>query len=140
MIVLDTNVLSEPLKPKPDAAVLNWLDAQAPETLYITTINLAEMQAGIEILPAGRRRAALELAMSKQVLTLFAGRILGFDAQSAFSFATLYAAAQSHGNPISFADCAVAAIAKCHGCAVATRNARDFKGTDVVLIDPWAFK
>ena len=58
MIILDTNVVSEPLKPKPDAAVLNWLDAQDPQTLYITTINLAELLAGIELMPAGRKRTA----------------------------------------------------------------------------------
>lgn len=120
--------------------MLKWLDAQAPQTLFVTTINLAEMRAGIEVLSAGRRRAALELAMSKQVLTLFAGRILSFDTPAAFAFAVVFAGAQSQGNPIGFADCAVAAIAKCHGFAVATRSARDFKGADIALIDPWTYK
>ena len=137
MIVLDTNVLSEPLKPKPNPAVLNWLDAQAPGTLYLTTINMAELQAGIEVMPAGRRRDALELAVSKQVFALFAGRVLSFDAKAAHTFSTAYASALAHGNRIGFADCAIAAIAIGNGFAVATRNVRDFKGTGITLIDPW---
>ncbi|XAH21296.1 type II toxin-antitoxin system VapC family toxin [Xylophilus sp. GW821-FHT01B05] len=139
MIILDTNVVSEPLKPAPHAAVLRWLDAQAPETLYLTTINQAELLAGIAAMPQGRRREALAQALSNQVLALFEGRILPFDAKAAATFATTFAGAQGQGNPIGFADCAIAAIARAHGFAVATRNVRDFKGTDVDVIDPWAF-
>lgn len=137
MIVLDTNVVSEPLKPKPDAAVLNWLDAQDPQTLYITTVNLAELLAGIELLPAGRKRTALKSALDNQILPLFEGRILQFDAKAAAVFAQINAKVQSEGVSISFADCAIAAIAQVNGFSIATRNLRDFKNTGTTLFNPW---
>lgn len=137
MIILDTNVLSEPLRHRPEPRVLNWLDAQAPQTLYLTTVNLAEMLAGVETLPAGRRRAELQQALMERVLPLFEGRVLAFDAQSAVVFARLNASAKAAGNPISFADGAIAAIAIRHGFLLATRNIHDFRGTDVGLINPW---
>lgn len=139
MIVLDTNVVSEPLRPEPDPAVLAWLNAQEPQTLYLTTVNLAELLAGVTLLPAGRRRDALAQALSTQVVALFGGRILPFDAKAAEMFATLHANAHAQGNPIGFADGAIAAIAAANGFALATRNARDFNGAGVEVIDPWAF-
>jgi toxin FitB len=137
MIVLDTNVVSEPLKPKPDAAVLNWLDAQDPQTLYITTINMAELLAGIELMPAGRKRTALKSALDNQIMPLFNGRVLQFDASAAVVFAHINAKVQLRGAAISFADCAIAAIAQANNFAVATRNLRDFKSTGVSLFNPW---
>jgi toxin FitB len=139
MIVLDTNVVSEPLKPKPDAAVLKWLDAQDPQTLYITTINLAELLAGIELMPAGRKLAALKSALDSQIMPLFAGRVLQFDTKAATVFAQINAKVQSQGAAISFADCAIASIAQVNNFSVATRNLRDFKSTGVVLLNPWVF-
>ena len=137
MIVLDTNVVSEPLKPKPSPTVLGWLDAQEPQTLYITSVTVAELLSGVAALPAGRRRNALERAMTDQVLALFGPRVLPFDTRAAQAFAKNHASAQSQGNPIGFADCAIASIASAQGYALATRNTRDFKGVDVTLIDPW---
>lgn len=137
MIIVDTNVVSEPLKPKPDAAVLNWLDAQDPQTLYITTINLAELLAGIELMPAGRKRSALRSALDSQIMPLFDERILQFDAKAAAVFAQINAKAQSQGTAISFADCAIAAIAQVNNFSVATRNLRDFKSTGLALLNPW---
>jgi len=139
MIVLDTNVVSEPLKSEPNAAVLDWLNAQEPQTLYLTTVNLAELLAGVEVLPAGRRRDALAQALSTQVVALFGGRVLSFDAKAADAFAKVNASAQAQGNVMGFADCAIGAIARANGFALATRNVRDFKGAGVSLIDPWAF-
>ena len=139
MIILDTNVVSEPLRPEPDSTVLAWLDAQEPRTLYLTTVNLAELLAGVEVLPAGRRREALAQALSTQVVALFGKRILPFDNQAAEVFAKTHAHAQAQGTAMGFADCAIAAIAGAHGFSVATRNSRDFKGTGVKVIDPWAF-
>lgn len=138
MIILDTNVVSEPLRPAPDAAALAWLDAQASATLCLTSITLAELLAAVAALPAGRRRNRLALALSDQVLPLFEGRMLAFDAPAAHAFARVHAGAAAAGNPISFADAAIAAIAAAHGFALATRNARDFKGTGIALIDPRA--
>ena len=137
MIILDTNVMSEPLKPLPEPAVLDWLDRQSPQTLYLTTVNLAELLAGIEVLPQGRRRAELQHALTTQVIPLFEGRILSFDEKAAEAFARIHASAQALGNPISFADGAIAAIASAQGFILATRNVRDFKGTGVELINPW---
>lgn len=137
MIILDTNVVSEPLKPAPSQAVLDWLDRQAPETLYLTAVSLAELLAGIETLPQGRRRLELEQAMARQVLPLFERRILSFDAKAAEAFGKVRAGAQAVGNTMGFADGAIAAIATAQGFVLATRNVRDFKGVGVGLIDPW---
>ena len=137
MIILDTNVVSEPLKARPEPSVLAWLDAQAPTPLYMTSITLAELLAGVAALPAGRRRNKLRQALTDQVMPLFEGRVLAFDAQAAHAYAQVHAGAQAAGNPISFADGAIAAIAAAHGFAVATRNVRDFKGTGVEVVDPW---
>ncbi len=140
MIVLNINVVSEPLRSEPDAAVLAWLDAQASETLYLTSITVAELMAGVAVLPAGKRRNQLAQAMSQKVLPLFETRVLPFDLQAAHTFGDVRVAASASGNPISFADCAIAAIAAIaavHGFAVATRNVRDFRGTGIPVIDPW---
>lgn len=138
MIVLDTNVVSEPLRPEPASEVLDWLDAQEAGTLYLTTVNLAELLAGIESMPAGRRRTKLKGALVDRMLPLFEGRILPFDQKAAQVFARINASAQSVGNRISFADGAIAAIASANGFLLATRNVRDFKGTGVEIVDPWA--
>lgn len=138
MIILDTKVVSEPLNPSPEPAVLAWLDRQAPETLYFTTVNLAELLAGIEALPQGRRRTELYRALTTQIMPLFKGRILAFDEKAAEAFALINAGAKAAGNPISFADGAIAAIASAHGFLLATRNVRDFRGIGVEVINPWA--
>ena len=138
MIVLDTNVVSEPLKPRPDAAVLHWLDRQAPATLYLTTISQAELLAGVLALPAGKRRTELQSVLKNELVKLFADRILVFGERSAAAYAHVVTAAYLAGNPIHFADAAIAAIALEHNFMLATRNARDFKGTSVKLLDPWS--
>lgn len=137
MIILDTHVVSEPLKPEPEPAVLDWLNRQEPQTLYLTTVNLAELLAGIETMPAGRRRTELGAALTGQMMPLFEGRILAFDRPAAEAFARINASAQSAGSSISFADGAIAAIASAHGFMVATRNVRDFEGTGVEIFNPW---
>jgi len=137
MIILDTNVVSEPLKPAPDAAVVRWLNLQVPHTLYLTSVSLAELLSGIAALPAGRRRDALQVALNAQMLPLFEGRILPFDTVAAQAFANVNAQATAAGNPISFADCAIAAIARVHGFVLATRNTRDFRDTGIETVNPW---
>jgi toxin FitB len=136
MIILDTNLVSEPLKPKPAAQVLAWLDRQAPDTLYLTTITLAELQAGVSVLPMGKRRKALQDATT-ELIAGFDGRVLSFDQDCAHAFGRVAAGAQAAGNPIHFADCAIAAIAATRGFILATRNLRDYKGAGIELIDPW---
>lgn len=137
MIILDTNVVSEPLKPAPDAAVVRWLNLQAPHTLYLTSVNFAELLSGIAALPAGRRRDGLQVALNAQILPLFEGRILPFDTLAAQAFAKINARATAAGNPIGFADCAIAAIASARGFVLATRNTRDFRDTGVETVNPW---
>lgn len=138
MMILDTHVVSEPLKPAPSPAVLDWLNAQEPQTLFLTAINVAELLAGVEAMPAGKRRDALAQALNTQVLALFEGRILSFDSKAAAVFAKLHADAQRQGNAMGFADCAIASIARAHGFGLATRNVKDFKGMSVEIVDPWA--
>ena len=137
MIILDTNVVFEPLKPAPSQVVLDWLDRQVPETLYLTAVSLAELLAGIEVLPSGRRRLELEQAVTRQIMPLFEGRVLSFDTKAAEAFGKVRAGAQAVGNTIGFADGAIAAIATSQGFALATRNVRDFRGAGVELINPW---
>ena len=137
MIVLDTNVVSEPLKPNPDPAVLRWLDRQAPATLYLTAISQAELLAGVQALPAGKRRSNLQSVLDKELAALFSGRILPFSERSAAAYAQVVTGANSAGNPIDFADAAIGAIAVEHDFLLATRNGRDFRGTSVNLVNPW---
>ena len=137
MIVLDTNVVFEALKPVPAQAVLDWLDRQAPETLYLTAVSLAELLAGIETLPKCRRRLELEQAMARQISPLFEGRILPFDVKAAEAFGKVRAGAQAVGNTIGFADGAIAAIAAARGFVLDTHNVRYFRGAGVGLINPW---
>jgi toxin FitB len=137
MIILDTPVVVVALKPAPAQAVLDWLDRQAPETLYLTAVSPAELLAGIEALPQGRRRLQLEQALTRQIMPLFEERILSFNAKAAEAFGKVRAGAQAVGNTIGFADGAIAAIAAAQGFALATRHVRDFRGTGVELINPW---
>ncbi len=137
MIILDTNVVSEPLRPQPDRNLLAWLDRQAPETLYLTAITVAELWAGIAQLPAGKRRTQLQQAMTGDLLPLFEGRLLDFGPEAASAFGNVHAKAKAAGNSMDFADCAIAAIASTHRFMVATRNLKDFAGAGVKLMNPW---
>jgi hypothetical protein len=93
--------------------------------------------AGIEVLPAGRRRMQLHNAMANEILPLFEGRVLSFDPDAAVAFDRVFSGARAAGNSMDFADCAIAAIAAVHRFILATRNSKDFKGSDVELLDPW---
>jgi predicted nucleic acid-binding protein len=138
VIILDTNVISEPLKPGPDPAVIRWLDRQSPATLYVTTISQAELLAGVSALPAGRRRTELRKLIDKEIGVLFADRVLPFGERSAEAYAQVVPAANAAGNPIDFADAAIGAIAIEHNYILATRNVADFKGTSVKLLNLWS--
>jgi toxin FitB len=137
MIILDTNVISEAFKPAPNPVVMKWLDAQEPETLFITTISLAEMLAGIYKMPEGRRRAELSNLVENKTTSAFHNRILPFEIKAVEVFGLVNASACAVGNPIAFADCAIAAIASARGYILATRNVRDFKGTGIEIFNPW---
>jgi predicted nucleic acid-binding protein len=137
LIILDTNVVSEPLKREPSAGVLEWLDRQSPATLYLTTISQAELLAGVLALPAGKRRTELQRVVNNELVSLFANRVLPFGERSAAAYAQVVTAANAAGNPIDLADAAIGAIALEHNFILATRNERDFKGTSVKLLNPW---
>jgi predicted nucleic acid-binding protein len=138
MILLDTNVVSEPLRHAPNAHVVEWIDAQPVETLYLSAITVAELRAGVALLPAGKRRAGLQENLERQVLPLFAGRIPAFDLACTQVYADLMATARSAGKAIAAADGYIAAIAAANGFAVATRDTSPFETAGVRVINPWA--
>ena len=140
MILLDTNVVSEPLKATGDTNVLAWIDAQMIETLYLSTISLAELRFGIAVLPEGKRRDTLLFSLERRVLPLFAGRILSFDDPASQSYATLRARARAGGQAIAPADGYIAAIAAANGFAVATRDTSPFDAAGLAVINPWTWQ
>ena len=138
MIILDTNVVSELMLPRPAARVVEWVSEQAEPNLYFTTISEAEVRYGAAILPAGRRRDRLLGEIDGMLREDFAGRVLPFDRDAARAYAAIAAARRSSGHPINHADCQIAAIARANGAAVATRDEDDFKGCGINVINPWA--
>jgi predicted nucleic acid-binding protein len=137
MILVDTNVISEPLRKAPDRRVVAWLDTQAVETLYLSAITVAELRFGVASLPAGRRRDALGEDLERRILPMFAGRVLPFDLLASRSYATLMAKARAAGASIGAADGYIAATAHANGMAVATRDSAPFQAGDVPTLDPW---
>ena len=137
MILVDTNVVSEPLRPIPEARVVEWLDAQALETLYVSAITVAELRFGVQFLPAGRRRDRLHEDLERKVLPMFAGRVLVFDLPASQAYAELMAQARAAGLAISTSDGYIAATAVANGMMVATRDTAPFKAAGLETIDPW---
>jgi len=137
MVILDTNVISETMRPVPSSQVLTWWSRQPGSELYVTTINVAEVLYGVETLPHGKRRAALLAGAERMFGKIFASRILPFDEAAAHAFAEIAAARRAQGRPIAEMDAQIAAIARAHGAALATRNVEDFEGCGVTLINPW---
>lgn len=138
MIVLDTNVLSEPLRRDPDPHVVRWLDDQHVETLHLTTITLAELRYGVAALPDGRRKDTLADRLERETLTLFTGRVLAFDDAASREYARLQALARAGGKALGVLDGMIAAICAARGYALATRDVGGFRATGLALIDPWA--
>ncbi len=137
MILLDTKVVSEPLRLGPDARVVEWIDAQPLETLFLSSITVAQLRAGMALLPAGKRRAGLQESLETRVLPLFAGRVLAFDLGCTQAYAELMAKARAAGLTIASADGYIAAIAAANGLAVATRDTGPFAAAGVKVINPW---
>jgi len=136
MILLDTNVVSEAIKPESHRAVRAWLDAQLAETLFLPSITIAELLFGIGALPDGRRKSMLA-ARIDGLLEAFAGRILPFDASAARCYADLAVKARAAGKGFPTPDGYIAAIAAVHGFAVASRDTSAFKAAGLTVIDPW---
>jgi predicted nucleic acid-binding protein len=138
VIVLDTNVISEPVKPFADRAVAAWLDRQTKETLYLCAPVLMEVLLGIALLPNGKRNRGMATAVQAILTNYFADRFLAFEREAAVVYAALAGRASARGYSISVADCQIASIAAAHGFAVATRDAAPFLAVGVPVIDPWA--
>ena len=139
MILLDTNVVSEAMKPELHPSVRDWLDAQAAETLFLSSVTIAELLFGIGALPKGRRKAKLTATLDG-VLELFAGRILPFDLAAAQRYADLAVKARAAGKGFPTPDGYIAAIAAAHGFAVASRDESAFRAAGMTVIDPWTLK
>lgn len=137
MIILDTNVLSEVLRPAPDDQVLVWLGSQPRFALFITTITQGELLYGVQLLADGQRKSALLKAVLDIFVFDFAGQVLGFDSDAAHAFADIAASRRAAGKPINQFDAMIAAIARSRGASLATRNVKDFGDCGVQVINPW---
>ena len=137
MILLDTNVISELMKPRPEAKVEMWLAAQPRSEIFLSSVTEAELRYGLAILPAGQRRQQFEVALDAMLRQDFAGRIIPFDSAAAVTFATIAADRRRLGRPISQMDAQIAAIARSVGATLATRNVNDFQDCGISIVDPW---
>lgn len=137
MILIDTNVISELMRPTPAPEVLAWFGAHDASTLFLSSVSEAELRRGVAMLPEGRRRDLLATQVDAMLTEDFAGRVLPFDSAAAVACAAIDADRRRAGQPITFADCQIAATARAHGAALATRNVADFSGCGVEVIDPW---
>ena len=137
MIVVDTNVISEPLRQSPEARVVAWIDAQPLETLYLSAITVAELRFGVASLPAEKRRTRMDDSLETEILPLFAGRILAFDPAGSLAYAKLMMVARTAGLAIAPADGYIAATAAANGMTVATRDTAPFEAAGVPVINPW---
>ncbi|MBY5517970.1 type II toxin-antitoxin system VapC family toxin [Rhizobium leguminosarum] len=137
MILIDTNVISEPWKPTPDNQVLAWIDAQAVETLFVSAITVAELRFGIAAMPSGRRKTILSDRLEQEVLPLFSGRVLSFDMAASQSYSELMARARVAGRAVGRADAYIAATAAANGLIVATRDTSPFEAAGFNVINPW---
>ncbi len=136
MIVLDTNVVSEAMKPAPDLAVRNWLNDQVAETLFLSSVTLAELLFGIAALPEGRRKKALADTLDG-LLELFDDRVLSFDTAAARHYADLTATQRAVGKGFQTPDGYIAAIAASKGFTIATRDTSPFEAAGVPVVNPW---
>ena len=137
MILIDTNVISELWKAEPNPGVLNWIDAQAVETLYLSAITVAELRFGLATMPEGKRRSIYQDRLEREVLPAFSGRVLPFDRDTSQAYAALMAHAKAKGKAISKADGYIAATASVRALSVATRDVSPFHAVDLTVINPW---
>lgn len=137
MIVVDTNVISEVMRPQPSLQVLNWLNTQDSNQLFITTVTLAEISYGLRVLPEGQRRWHLHSRFEQFIAQAFEERVLDFTASAARAYAEIMGHRKEAGHPMSQPDGQIASIAHVHGFAVATRNIKDFEDCGLELINPF---
>jgi predicted nucleic acid-binding protein len=137
MILLDTNILSELMRPAPEKGVEQWLTDQPDASVFISAITEAELRYGVALLPPSKRRSLLAAVLENMLDEDFTGRILPFDSAAAVAFADIAANRRQAGRPIAQADAQIAAIARSRGAALATRNVDDFVDCEVQIINPW---
>jgi predicted nucleic acid-binding protein len=137
MIILDTNVLSALMQRRPDTTVIDWLDKQPPEAIWISSITLLESRYGLNLVAEGDRRSALIARFDEMLLTDLANRILVFDVRAATKAAELAAVRKRLGRPIDMRDTFIAGIAMAHGATLATRNTRHFEDLPSPVVNPW---
>jgi predicted nucleic acid-binding protein len=138
MILLDTNVLSECMRPAPAVQVVTWLDSQASDQVWVSAVTLAEIELGIALMPDGQRKLGLQMAAKAMFAEEFVGRCLPFDEYAATCYANVVASRTRLGRQISVEDAQIASIALAHGLVLATRNERDFELIDeLVVVNPW---
>jgi hypothetical protein len=136
--LLDTNVVSEWVKPRPDPHVVAWLDDVDEDRVFLSVVTLAELRYGIERLPAGRRRERLDEWLREELPNRFESRVLAIDPAIANAWGTILAQRDRTGRPISTMDAFVAATAEVHGLTLVTRNASDFRPSVKSVFDPWS--
>jgi predicted nucleic acid-binding protein len=136
--LLDTNVISEPMRPQPSVAVIRWLETQNPGSLFLSAVTLGELVAGIRRLTSTARRRALEQWLLDVVAPQFQGRILAFDSDAAWRWGGFVADSETAGRPRPAIDLQIAAIAAHHDLVLVTRNAKDFEGLGVDVLNPWS--
>ena len=137
MIVLDTNVLSALMRSSPEAVVVEWLDRQSADSVWLTSVTVFEARFGLALLPKGRRRRALEGAFDRVLTEDLSSRVLAFDEIAAVMAAQLAADRQRAGRVVDLRDTLIAGIAQARRATIATRNTRHFEGLDVPVVDPW---
>lgn len=137
MIIIDTNVLSEIMRPHPNMTVVKWLDSLRQREVGVTSVTVGEILYGIGLLPEGKRQKRLIQAATSTFDEDFAGRIFSFDGHAAVEYADIVIRRERAGRPISMPDAQIAAICRVNRCGLATRNIKDFEGTGVDLIDPF---
>ncbi|GAB0114312.1 PIN domain-containing protein [Acidisoma sp. C75] len=137
MILLDTKILSELMRPIPEPAVETWVGAQPASSMFISAITEAELRYGLALLPKGLRRGRLLAQLEAMLAEDFVGRILPFDSAAAGTYASIAAARRQAGRPISQVDAQIAAIAASRGAAIATRNVSDFAECGITVLNPW---
>ena len=138
MIVLDTNVVSELMKPRPNRTVEMWLVAQSPTSLFISSVSEAELRYGVAILAPGRKRERLAELIDAVIVEAFPNRVLAFDSAASINYGEIASTRRRAGKPISQFDAQIAAIAKSHDATLASRNVADFEGCGIELLDPWS--
>ena len=137
MVIVDTNVVAEVMRTSPAPAVVGWFNAQDSASLFLTAITLGEIRYGLRIMPKGQRRQTIEQGFDQIIGTAFAGRILAFDENAAVHYGEVMGRRKELGRPLSVPDGQIAALARLHRFAVATRNVRDFLDCGIELVNPF---